>query len=41
MADIFAILEKLGIRKKILYPGKGTEPDYEDGTKVCGNIVFC
>lgn len=34
MADLFAVLETLGIRKKILYPGKGTAPDYEDGTKV-------
>mgnify|MGYP000438121137 FL=1 len=35
MADIFAILETLGIKKKILYAGKGTETEYEDGTKVC------
>lgn len=34
MADLFAILETLGIRKKILFPGKGAAPDYEDGTKV-------
>lgn len=34
MADLFAVLETLGIRKKILYPGKGAAPDYEDGTKV-------
>ena len=34
MAELFAKLDKLGIKKKIIYPGKGQTPEYEDGTKV-------
>ena len=34
MAEVFAALQKLGIFKKIVYPGIGPEPDYDDGTKV-------
>ena len=27
---------RCGIKKKVLYAGKGEVPDYKDGTKVCG-----
>lgn len=40
MAEIFANLEKVGIKKKIIHCGKGTANDYEDGTKVSIHINF-
>ena len=37
MADLFAFLDKNGIKKTILHYGKGDPPDYDDGTKV--NVI--
>ena len=40
MADQFAKLDKIGIKKKIIYAGKTQEQDYDDGTKVCPLFIF-
>ncbi|KAL4223132.1 Aryl-hydrocarbon-interacting protein-like 1 [Mactra antiquata] len=41
MAEIFATLEKVGIRKKIIHCGKGSGIDYEDGTKLYFHYRTC